>query len=71
MTPSKIVLERTTSHLQLRVFTHELPLRGNVIESVPFANRVAPKPRTVAQMQNHGKRYAKRFDIPFEDHSNA
>jgi hypothetical protein len=67
MTPTKIVLEKTASHLQLRVFAQPTQHGSFVRESVGFANGVAPKPQTLALLRKDGARYAKKFSIPFVD----
>ena len=67
MTPTKIRLEITKTHIQLRVFAPQTVKGSTVIESTPFANGVGPKEQTVASMRKHGAKYAKRFAIPFED----
>lgn len=67
MKPTKIRLEKTTSHLQLRVFSPDTLAGSTVIESVPFANGITPKVQTVFAMRKHAAQYAKRFSIPFED----
>ncbi len=67
MTPTKITLEKTATHVQLKV---SLPgtLKGYaVIESVPFQNGVSPKGRTVDAMRKHATKYANHFAIPFAD----
>lgn len=67
MIPTRIVLEKTRTHLVLRVHARELPPTGTAIESVPFADGVAPKPKTVTRMTRDGIAYAKRFGIVFEN----
>lgn len=62
MTPTKIVLERTQTHLQLRVFAPQTLKGSTVIESTPY-NTGASLPKLRKQAQA----YAKRFAIPFED----
>lgn len=71
MTPTKIVLEKTATHIQLRVFAPEC-LKGTlVIESVPYRNGVGPLVKTELAMRKHGASYAKRFSIPFVDQTRA
>ena len=67
MTPTKILLEQTVSHLQLRVFAPETLKGSTVIESVAYANGLNPKGKTVVAMRNYGAAYAKQFAIPFID----
>ena len=67
MTPTRIKLEKTTTHLQLRVFAPETLKGSLVIESTPYANGINAKVKTVFAMRKHGAAYAKRFAIPFED----
>ena len=62
MTPTKIVLERTATHIQLRVFAPETMRGSTVIESVPFLNG-----KSIPSFRKHGAEYAKRFGIPFID----
>lgn len=62
MTPTKIVLEKTSSHFQLRVFAPETARGSTVIDNTPI--------RTGASLpgfRKQGARYAKRFSIPFID----
>jgi len=67
MTPTKIVLEKTSTHLQLRVFAPDTLKGSAVIESVPYQNGVNAKVQTVFSMRKHAAQYAKRFSIPFAD----
>ena len=67
MTPTKIVLEKTATHLQLRVFAADTQKGSTVIESVPYQNGVNAKVQTVFAMRKHAAAYAKRFAIPFKD----
>lgn len=67
MTPTKIVLEKTATHIQLRVFAPEAQKGSLVIEGTPFRNGISPKEKTILSLRNHGASYAKRFNIPFVD----
>jgi len=67
MTPTKIVLEKTASRLQLRVFAPETLKGSVVIESVPYKNGVNASVKTVFAIRKHAGQYAKRFSIPFVD----
>jgi hypothetical protein len=62
MKPTKIVLEKTATHLQLRVFTPETARGSTVIESVPFRTG-----KSLPGLRKHGAEYAKRFAITFYD----
>jgi hypothetical protein len=62
MTPTKIVLERTPTHIQLRVFAPETQKGSTVIESVPFKTG-----QSLPTLRRHGADYAKRFSIQFTD----
>jgi len=62
MTPTKIVLEQTNTHIQLRVFAPETLKGSTVIESVPFKSG-----KSLPTFRKHGTAYAKRFSIPFVD----
>lgn len=66
MTPTKIVLERTVTHLQLRVFAPQTLKGSTVIESVPYRDG-----RSLPKLRKHAAAYAKRFAIPFVDGTNA
>ena len=62
MTPTKIVLEKTATHLQLRVFAKETAKGSFVKESVAFKNG-----KSLPGMRKDAAAYAKRFSIPFVD----
>lgn len=62
MTPTKIVLEMTKTHIQLRVFAPETLKGSTVIESTPFNTG-----KSLPGLRKHGAAYAKRFAIPFVD----
>jgi hypothetical protein len=65
MTPTKIILEKTATHIQLKVYAPET-LRGyTVIDSAPFKTG-----KSLPSFRKHATRYAKRFDIPFIDQTN-
>ena len=66
MTPTKIILEKTASCVQLRVFAPETLKGSMVIEGTPFAVG-GPKQKTMDHLRKSGIRYAKRFAIPFID----
>jgi hypothetical protein len=66
MTPTKIVLERTATHIQLRVFAPETQKGSTVIESTPFKTG-----KSLPSLRKHGATYAKRFAIPFIDQTTA
>ena len=65
MTPTKIVLEVTKTHIQLRVFAPETAKGSTVIESVPFNTG-----KSLPTFRKQGADYAKRFGIPFVDQTN-
>jgi hypothetical protein len=65
MTPTKIVLEMTKTHMQLRVFAPETQKGSTVIESVPFKTG-----KSIPALRKQGSAYAKRFNIPFIDQTN-
>jgi hypothetical protein len=62
MTPTKITLEKTATHLQLKVSIPETLKGYTVIESVRFKNG-----NSIPTLRKHGASYAKRFSIPFID----
>jgi hypothetical protein len=62
MTPTKIVLERTATHLQLRVFIPEAARGSTVIESTPVGTG-----KSLPNLRRQAVRYAIRFAIPFVD----
>jgi len=62
MTPTKIILEKTTTHIQLRVLAADTQRGYTVIESVPIN-----KGDSLPSFRKHGTAYAKRFAIPFVD----
>jgi hypothetical protein len=62
MTPTKIVLEKTATHVQLRVLATDTLKCSTVIESVPFKTGAS-----LQGLRRHATAYAKRFAIPFED----
>ncbi len=63
MTPTKIILERTATHIQLRVLAAGTTRGFVVIESAPFRTGKA-----IPKMREYAAAYAKRFAIPFYDH---
>ena len=65
MTPTKIILEATKTHLQLRVFAPETQKGSFVIESVPFKTG-----KSLPTLRKQGAAYAKRFAIEFFDQTN-
>ena len=67
MTPTKITLEKTATHLQLKVSAAETLKGYTVIESAPYKNGVNASVKTVFTMRKHAAQYAKRFGIPFVD----
>lgn len=66
MTPTKITLEKSATHLQLRVAATGTAHGSVVIEGTPISNG-GPKEKTIAHLRKSGARYAKRFNIPFID----
>ena len=66
MTPTKIILEKTATHVHLMVFAPETMRGFTVIEGTPFAND-GPKEKTLLHLRKCGAKYAKRFNIPFVD----
>lgn len=66
-TPTKIVLEKTSSQIQLRVFAPETAKGSTVVEGTSFANDLGPKAATIERLRKIGTRYAKRWSIPFVD----
>jgi hypothetical protein len=62
MTPTKIILEKTATHLQLRVLAPDTLKGSTVIESTPFKSG-----KSIPMLRKHGLAYAKRFAIPFCD----
>ena len=60
MSPTKITLERTATHLLLRVTM--TGSRTVVIESVPIKTG-----KSLDGLRAHGRKYAKRFGIAFHD----
>lgn len=62
MTPTKIVLEQTAAHINLRVYAPETQKGSTVIESTPFNTG-----KSLPSFRKHGLAYAKRFGIPFVD----
>jgi hypothetical protein len=66
MTPTKIVLEKTATHIQLRVFAPETKSGSTVIESVPFKSG-----KSLPTFRKHGAAYAKQFGIHFVDMTEA
>lgn len=67
MTPTKITLEKTATHLQLKVSALDTLKGYTVIEAVPYQNGVNASVRTVFTMRKQAAEYAKRFAIPFTD----
>ena len=67
MTPTKIILEKTSTHLQLKVLAADTPKGYSVIESVPYKTGVGAAVATVFAMRKQAAQYAKRFHIPFMD----
>ena len=66
MTPTKIILEKTATHIQLRVFAPETQKGSTVIESTPFKTG-----KSLPSLRKRGAIYAKRFSIPFVDQTIA
>lgn len=66
MTPTKIILQKTETHLQLKVVAADTLKGYSVIESVPFKNG-----KSIPTLRKHGVIYAKRFNIPFMDETAA
>ena len=62
MTPTKITLVKTATHLQLKVTAPDTLKGYTVIESVPFKNG-----DSIPTLRKHGAAYAKRFNIPFAE----
>jgi hypothetical protein len=62
MTPQKIVLEKTTTHIQLRVYAPDTMKGSTVIESTPIKTG-----KSLPSFRKHGAAYAKRFSIQFID----
>jgi len=62
MTPTKIILEKTATHIQLRVFAPQTLKGSTVIESTPFNTG-----KSLPNLRKHAVTYAKRFAIPFID----
>jgi hypothetical protein len=62
MTPTKIILEKTATHIQLRVFAPQTAKGSIVVESVPFKDG-----KSLPTIRKSGTSYAKRFSIPFID----
>ena len=67
MTPTKIILEKTKTHLQLKVMSRDTLKGYSVIESVPYQNGINASVKTVFTMRKQAAQYAKRFAIPFTD----
>lgn len=61
MTPTKVVLEKTATHYQVRVFV-PTPKGSTVIESVKIATG-----KSLPLLRKRGTDYAKRFGITFTD----
>ena len=66
MTPTKIVLEQTATHINLRVYAPETAKGSTVIESTPFNTG-----KSLPKLRKHGADYAKRFSIPFVDQTTS
>jgi hypothetical protein len=62
LTPTKIVLEKTSTHILLKVFAPETLKGYTVIDSAPFKTG-----KSLPSFRKHGARYAKRFGISFVD----
>ena len=67
MNVTKVSLEKTSTHLQLKVYSPDTLKGYTVTESVPFANGSSPKPETLATLRKHGAQKAKRLGVKFED----
>lgn len=66
MTPTKITLEVTKTHAQLKVTTTGTLKGFVVIEGTPLSAG-GPKPKTMAHLRKAGAKYAKRFNIPYNE----
>lgn len=62
MTPTKIILERTSTHVQLRVIMTGTLKGYTVLSAVPFRTGDC-----IPGMRKQAAKYAKRFAIPFVD----
>jgi hypothetical protein len=65
MTPTKIILEATKTHVQLKVIAPDTLKGYSVIESVPFKTG-----KSLPTLRKQGAAYAKRFAIEFFDQTN-
>jgi hypothetical protein len=66
ITPKKITLLRTSTHLHLVVSAPECQKGYTVIDGTPISNG-GPKPKTLASLRKHAQQYAKRWNIQFVD----
>ncbi len=66
MTPTKIVLQKTATHIQLKVFAPETLKGFTVIESTPLNTG-----KSLSFFHKRGTQYAKRFSIPFIDETQS
>lgn len=64
MTPTKIVLEQTSTHFQLRVFAPQTLRGSTVIEATPIKTG-----KSLPALRKQMSAYAKRFSIPSIDQS--
>jgi len=55
MTPTKIVLERIQTHIQLRVYAPETQKGSTVIESVPFKDAATVRGVAVAPVRGRDR----------------
>lgn len=60
MKPTKIILEKTATHLQLRVLSPDTLKGSTVIESTPLNSG-----KSIPFLIKRATAYAKRFNIPF------
>jgi hypothetical protein len=63
MTSSKVVLEKTAPHLQLKVFASEAGY--SVVEIVPYKND-----KSLMTLRKHGEQHADLLGVPFVDETN-
>jgi len=65
MTPTKVVLEKTATHLQLKVFAPEAVEGYSVVESVPYKDD-----KSLLTLRKHGEQHAGLLGVPFVDETN-
>ena len=65
MTPTKVVLEQTATHLQLKVFAPEAVEGYSVVEIVPYKND-----KSLMTLRKHGEQHADLLGVPFVDETN-